>query len=219
MRKLLLLTTLCLTLTGCGGNTVTFDVEFKTDDAAKRTILETKSEKVIERVTYNLEQSIPDISTKANGSGLRMVVKLQEEESINILAESLERPLDLFFALEADEDQEADIENEQFGRFVRTELTGEGIEWVTSGEGEDGKGQIVMELNEDGKAIWKNLIDENLGKKIGIFVRGGLVSLYYVDENEMKDSIVIDKIPSVELANVFADDVNVSIYVSFKAVR
>ena len=49
-------------------------------------------------------------------------------------------------------------------------------------------------------------------------MRDQLVSTLLVDTDEVKDKIVIQSIPNPELAEIFSDDVNVGIHVTFTPV-
>ena len=64
----------------------------------------------------------------------------------------------------------------------------------------------------------KDLFAESEGKNIGIFIRNQLVSKLLVDTDELIDDIIITDIPTVQLANVFADDVNVGLHVTFTPI-
>ncbi|KKW32555.1 MAG: hypothetical protein UY77_C0019G0004 [Candidatus Uhrbacteria bacterium GW2011_GWA2_53_10] len=204
-----------LLLVSCNQSGVAVNLSFKTTDPSKISVLSTMSENVIERLAYNLEQEIPDISVKSKGDRREFAVSLRNMESAEKLETALETPLNLVFAIEAPEEGEADIENEQYGKFNFTELNGSHISWVTA-EDSNGKGRVVMSLTDGGKTIWQKILNDNSDKKVALFVRGGLVSMYTIKDEAIKDSIVISDIPSAELARVFADDVNVGTYVVFE---
>ena len=61
-----------------------------------------------------------------------MKITLQKDETADMLADGLSRPIMFRVMREAGEDEEADIENEQFGRFNETGITESHVEWVTA---------------------------------------------------------------------------------------
>lgn len=76
-------------------------------------------------------------------------------------------------------------------------------------------GAIEIELTEQGRASLQKILKSNAGNSIGIFVRERLMAKFLVDRTEFKDDIVISNIPSKQLAEIFADDVNVGLYVTY----
>ncbi len=228
MKKLLITSISLLFLTACGQPTLVLDVEFSTDEEDLRTNLEAAAERVIERMAYAIEETTPDISTKDRGDGLRMIIGLENESTVDALAEGLTTPLNLAFAIEAQEGEAPDISNEQFGNFMFSDFKGEHITWVnvenvTARElAENALPEtgiaIVMIISEEGQKIWKLIQEEHEGKKMGLFVRGGLVSITQIQNVETPGIFTISNIPSPELGMVFADDINVGRYATFKVL-
>ncbi|MBU0766813.1 hypothetical protein KKF55_03450 [Patescibacteria group bacterium] len=219
MKKILLSSAALLLLTGCARSSLTLDLTFSTDDLTKKSILATTSENVIERMAFALEEEIPTISTTDEGDGKRIIVTLKNKDTIETLADNLSRPILFHVMRESGEDEEADIENEQFGRFSETGITEKNIKWVDSEAVEVGIGIIQINFTDEGAVMWEKVLEENEGKKVGIFARGGLVAMHTVKEGGFKDKIIIAGIPSPELAKIFADDVNVGTYVTFTRVH
>jgi len=207
-----------LLLTGCQGQTFTtaFDLTFKTDDEIQRSILLTSSERVIERMVMALEGSVPDMDIEHRDDTERITVTVENEESVALLAANLTRPIEFRVMLEAEEEEEPDLSNEQYGAFMYTGLTEEQIDWVKADEIVDKQGMLTITFDEEGKQLLNQLFTEKEGKRIGLFVRGGLVSMYVIqEEDDDRENIIITGIPSPDLAHVFADDVNVGSYVTF----
>jgi len=221
MKRLLLASTAFILLIGCQGqaSTATLDLTFKTDDEIQRSLLLTASERVIERMAFGLEESVPDINVEHNGDTERITVIMSQEESAAILQENLARPIGFQVMIEAEEDETPDISNEQYGSFMYTDITEEHIDWVQADTVEGGQGILNITFDESGQEMLTQLFADNIGKRIGLFVRGGLVSTYIIEgSDDDRKNIIITGIPSPELANIFADDVNVGTYVTFTPI-
>jgi len=205
-----------LLLMGCTAAThsLTVDLAFRTEDTSRRAQVITALEHVMERRVYAIEGTIASTSTRGEGATAQMTVTFENEETTAVLAGQLTEPLNFQLMAEAAE-EEADVTTEQFGSFALTGITEEMLEWVTAHEVE-GTGTITITFTEEGVPLLRDLFAANAGKRLGLFVHGGLVSTYVIQEGEVdKSNIVISGIPSVELARIFADDVNVGTYVTF----
>ena len=97
-----------------------------------------------------------------------------------------------------------------------TALTGSSLQWLqviaSSSTGEVG---VELELTPSGRKALGNIFKGNTGKHVGIFVRDLLVSKLKIDSEKVSDHIIISGIPSEKVAEIFADDVNVGLRVSF----
>ncbi len=221
MKKLLLLPSLLL-LSACGEPTLVLEVEYSTDEPELLAVLETATENVIERMAFAIENQIPDIDVAEKGDKFRFTVGLMEKATANQLAESLSRPLDVVFALQAEEGEVPDIKNENYGDFVKTGLVSEHIQWV-SAEGhendESAGANVAISLNESGGKIWSDIVMNNADRKTGLFVRGGLVSLTTVKAGGTGSTIYISGIPSFTLARIFSEDIVVGTYAKFMKVK
>ena len=147
-----------------------------------------------------------------------LTVKVENKDAGELLNEELTLPFSLNFMLETQEETETNVEG--FGNFKPTGVTDEHISWLEPQEEPafPGKGRILVGLTEEGREIMKEVFMKNKGKLMGLFVRGQLAALLSIEKEELEDIIVISQLPTVELAHVFADDVNVGIYVTFEPV-
>jgi len=207
-----------LLLAGCrSATTLAVDVTFDTEDPAVQELLLTASQNVIERRAYALEEAIPTITPGERGQTMRLDVELQNEETVTALGELLKAPLDFFLMCEAEEGEEPDYTNETYGDFVHTGITQQDIEWVYAHDSTDGTAQVAITFTAEGQNLFMQVLDECAGKQIGVFVHGGLVSLYTLpaENTGTMENIMIDGVPSIDLANIFADDMNVGIHVTF----
>ncbi|MCF7844386.1 MAG: hypothetical protein K9M03_00975 [Kiritimatiellales bacterium] len=219
MKKILLSSAALLLLAGCARSSLKMDISFDTEDPSKLSMLSAASENVVERMVFALEEEIPTISMEDKGDDKIMTVTVKNKETADMLAINLTTPLMFRVMIEAGEDEEADLENENFGRFKEVGITEKSVEWVEAEALQDGTSTIQINFTEEGSAIWTQVLEENKEKKVGIFARGGLVAAHTIQEGGFKSKIIISGIPSSELAQVFADDVNVGAYVTFTRVQ
>ncbi len=208
-------------LAGCrSATTLVLDITFQTEDSSSRSSLITASERVIERRAYSIEDAVPELSVEEKDEKVRISVILQKEETVSTLGELLTSPISFFIMRAVEEGEEPDVSNEQYGDFKYTGLTERDLLWVTAEETPDGKATVTLTFTDRGKTLLQKVFEENAGKRIGLFVRGGLVSTYDIQEEEAEDreNIVISGVPSFELARTFADDVNVGTHITFTPV-
>lgn len=217
MKRLFLCLALLPLLTACGNTSVRYDVQLDTEDEERSGALLFASLRVIERRMANLGEEILDLDIKPVGEGNHIYVEANEKAALDVLTELITASFDLHIMKESSE-EEADQVVEGHGGFQKTGINHDHILWLKATEELGGKGRVTISFSEEGRDSMAKLFEENEGKSIGIFVRNQLVSKLLVDTNELKDDIVITDIPTVQLANVFADDVNVGLHVTFTPV-
>jgi len=219
MRKRILALSGLLFLTACiGSQTLAMTAHFRTEDSGRKAQVIAALERVLERRVYAIEGTIPDTIIRGEGESARVTVPVDEKESKEILAAQLTAPLGFRLMIETAEGEEPDLTSEEFGSFSDTGITETVIDWVYAGE-QESKGTISITFTPEGVTLLKPLFEKNAGKRLGLFVHGGLVSTYVIREGEDdKDNIVITGIPSSDLAQIFADDVNVGTYVTFTSI-
>lgn len=211
-----------LVLAGCSSSSETrLDIDLSMDvtDTALVSSLLTASQKVVERMTYAIEDKAPIVSMENIDTNPRMNVVLFLETTKAILSEQLKRPFSLRLMRTAAEGEEADLSTEQWGDFMETGIDQNLIYWVTAEPDTDGTAKITILFSEEGQDELGEFFAENHGERVGLFVHSGLVSTYIVQEDGLKDAIVITGIPSLELASIFSDDVNVGLHVTFTPIE
>jgi hypothetical protein len=204
-------------LSACvGGKNVTFDLEFDVDDKAQQANLLMASRRVIDRRLARMGEDIEkeDISTLDGAVSITMT--LSSKEGVELLIDELSEPFTLDVMGEVTE-TDADLVVTGHGGYKRTGLDETffiGAE--AKPDSSPGKGQVLIYLSESGMDKMGEIFKEYNGQFIGLFVRGKLVSKLLVETDEVKDQILIRDIPSLELAEIFADDVNVGLHVTFE---
>lgn len=220
MKPLHLLFAASLLLAACNTTgSVTYELTKDVSDPADASELVRQSLRVIERRLDAMGEEITDKSTTSTADKTTITLQTPHQEALDDLTSQLQAPFDLEFMAQTREGETADLSVEGHGGFKKQGITGDDILWVESRQqsGTD-KGEVRILFTPEGKEKMAKLFKENKGRFIGLVVRGVLVSKLQVETDEMKDDIVIRDIPSAELAQVFADDVNVGLHVTFTPV-
>lgn len=221
MKRLLSASFGLLLLSACGQTpTISFraDVTGVDGNVERQTVL-VQSLNVLERRLLAMGEDALEKNIENTGSGAIITVGAEHQEALDALTESVQEPFDLQVMAQTQEGQPADVTVERHGGFVRTGITASDLDWVEAGQESDSDlGAVRLVFTEEGRVKMADLFSRMNGKNIGIFVRGQLVSLLQVETAELKDDIIIRQIPSMDLATVFAEDVNVGIHVQFTPV-
>ncbi len=227
MKRLILLSSSALLLVSCLGSsngqlswfstTRTYSLAFDTEDQGLRQQLIWQSMDVINRRLESLGEKTEDTQVKP-GDETQITIKVSDAEIADALTAQLTDPFTLVVGAESAAEG-ADYTIEGHGSFTKTDVTGDDIEWVQARQ-EPGTttGEVRLIFTQEGRTKMAALFKTMKGKSIGIFVRDRLISKLNVETDELKDDIVISGIPDAELADIFADDVNVGLHVTFTPV-
>lgn len=205
-----------LFLTACGTTNVRYKISFNTSDTEQQSALTLASLRVVERRLARMGDQLVEHDLKTRDQEVVIALKIRDKEASKTLTAELVKPFTLTVMEQSPEDT-ADTVVEGHGGFRTTDVTQEHLQWVEArAHGPEGKmGMVILYFSQDGRALMQKVFKKNKGKAIGIFVRGQLVSKLTVDADKVKDDIVIQNIPSYEIARVFADDMNVGLHVTF----
>lgn len=208
-----------LLLTACGATTTEYKLSFNTDDMEQQSTLTLASLRVIERRLSRMGDQLLGQDMKTRNQDVIIAVKIRDGEASKTLTEELVRPFSLNIMEQAPE-KTADTVVEGHGGFRTTDITQQHLQWVEARAfGPEGKqGMVILYFSPDGRTLMQQLFKKNKGKAIGIFVRGQLVSKLTVDTDKIENDIVIQNIPSYEIARMFADDMNVGLHVTFTPI-
>lgn len=200
-------------LTACqSGPTVTFTTTTDTEDPKRIEDLERATERMIGRRLDSLGQEVETGDVKASGNTL--TVHAENAELAEALAGQITLPFALRIMVES-VDGSPDIQTENFGGFDETGVGEDQIDWVNAQATSGGGASAVIVFTEEGGAKLKALFEQNQGKKMGLFLRGVLMSQKVLNASDIQTSISVDGIPNLELASTFADDVNTGVHVTF----
>ncbi|MBI2524347.1 hypothetical protein HYW11_04060 [Candidatus Peregrinibacteria bacterium] len=205
-----------LLLTACGATKASYKISFNVDDAQQQSALTLASLRVVERRLQRLGDQLLEQDMKTRDQEVIIALNIRDKEASEILKAELVKPFTLSI-MEQSPEEAADTVVEGHGGFRATDITQEHLQWVEARTyGPEGKqGMVILYFTPDGRALMQKMFKKNKGKAIGIFVRGQLVSKLTVDTDKVQDDIVIQNIPSYEIAHMFADDMNVGLHVTF----
>lgn len=220
MQRLALPLAALLLLAACGATKVAYRISFNTDDAEQQSALTLASLRVIERRLSRMGDQLLEQDIKTRDREVVIALNIRDKEAAATLTTELVKPFALQIMEQSPEDG-ADAVVEGHGGFRAAGVSQEHLQWVEARQnGSDGKqGMVILYFTPDGRALMQKIFKKNKGKAIGVFVRGQLVSKLTVDTDKVEDDIVIQNIPSYEIARMFADDMNVGLHVTFAPVE
>lgn len=205
-----------LLLSACGEVTVTYDLHTDATLADQKSELTLASMRVIERRLKRIGENILEKDITAEDGIPSITLTLGDTIARDILTEELLQPFTLRIMTETTDEESADITVAGHGGFVETGLTEEHITWAeTKHDTDPSKGHVTLTFTESGRTLMNDIFKKNNGKYVGLFVREHLMSKLLVESAALMDDIVIRDIPSTEIANIFADDINVGLHVTF----
>lgn len=202
-------------LVGCGGPaTVSYRLTFDTRDSGEVEELSKATIRVMQRRIERLDGDLTGQDIVKEGDAVTVTVTVSDSTVAKALTDEMTAPFDLQIMAQTDASGAA-ITVEGMGGFNPTGITGDDLSMLRSGENPDGKtGYVRVGFTDGGYQKLQAVFRDNVGKNLGLFVRGKLVSALEVQNAEVPNPLVIDGVPDVELAAIFADDVNVGIHVT-----
>lgn len=203
-------------LSACGEVTVTYDLTIDEVYADQKSELTLASMRVIERRLKRIGEEILEKDITAASGIPSITLMLGDKVARDILTEELLQPFTLRIMAEVADDESADITVAGHGGFTETGLTEEHMTWANAIEDTDPSlGRVTLIFTEDGRILINDVFAEHNGEYVGLFVRERLMSKLLVESAALMDDIIIRDIPSTEIANIFADDINVGLHVTF----
>lgn len=220
MKRFCLSVATLLFLAACSSQqTVRYELTIQSSDQAEREGLVTTSMQVVQRRLAALEEMPIKQTINTTATKPVLVLTLKNKEVADALTQRMVQPFDVEIMAEAQPNEKPDVTIEGQGGFMSTGITEKDLLWVEAARNnKTNKGAARILLTEDGKKKLQTLFKKMQGKNIGIFVRGSLVSKLLVKGNDTQDVIYIGDIPSPDIAQIFADDMNVGLHVTFTLV-
>lgn len=223
MKRLTLTSLACLVLlAACSrstADTLIYSATYKTDDAARRLQLGESLEKVINRrlEARGISGVVTSVTPKGKG-GEVMISNIASPEKRGAIVELLAESFTFDLRLEktsTGQTVKSSSSASNLENWEKTDITGADLVWVQAQQ--DPKTQqvgIELTFTEKGREKLSEIFAKHNNRVLGIFVRDFLVSKLTIDGKEIKKYIVITGVPNVNVAQVFADDVNVGIVTS-----
>jgi len=219
MKRLLPLTLLLVlgtALTSCGtaNTTLKYKAEWKNTEASRTPILIESIERVIFRRLAAVEIKNPTITvTPENAQSAIVTITIDDAEGLPTVERILADPFSFDLRLEKGSTPAGDLSTIEW---QATGIDGSMLSWVQAfGNPQTSEVSIDLQFNELGKATLGSLAKAQQGKRLGIFVRDLLVSMLTIQSGFSAEQVIISGVPSAVVAEIFADDVNVGLHVSF----
>ena len=225
MKRLLLITAFASLLAGCGSPvSVAFNVVFDTTDKNVMTELSTAAQHVMERRLAALDGNLIDykVDYDEKTNATKITAEMDTQEHADALKAQMIAPFTIDVRVTADKAQDGDIEIKGQGIFRSTDVTKEDFDWLIGNatQGDALKhGQVTIGFTEEGAKKMRTLFKKYDGKTMGIFVRGMLVAKVKLQGEKIEKTITIKGVPSREIAEVFADDMNVGLHMTFTEAK
>ncbi len=209
-------------LTACSTtSTQTYELQFDSDNTDRQADLAIASMDVVRRRIEAHGSEPRDLDIERAGSGTTLVVKVQDAALGEALTTELTAPFVLDFMVQSAEGEPVDAIVEEHGSFRKIGLGGSTVDWVLPevDPSDPLHGRLLIGFTQEGIVIAQNVFKEHSGKFLGLFVRGQLAAKIKIEDAIPENAIVISGLPNQELAEVFADDVNVGLHVTFVPVQ
>lgn len=220
MKKLLTPALFALLITACGGTptTLSYNVTFTTDNTDRMNDLSLATRHVIERRLGRLEGNLLDydVAYDKETSVTMIDVKVDSSKAAKVLNEEMTAPFTFEVRYLVTEPTDGDIEAEGVGYFRASGIDKSDVDWVF-GETINpplNRGRVTIGFIDESTEKMQTLFTEQEGNTIGLFVRNRLTAAVQIS-NDFEKLLVIDGLPSGEIAKIFADDMNVGIHMTF----
>jgi hypothetical protein len=205
-----------LSLTACGGAaSVTATMSIAGLDAGRTALVIKSVERVLMRrlAAAEIKQGISVIALPTGPTSAALTMRLPNSAAATKAREILEQPFHFDVRLEGATTGTGELDTHDW---IPTGVEERHLEWVqVLGQAQDGSTSIELFFSKEGRTILADVFRKNEGKNIGLFVRDLLVSKVKVQKEGLAEHVVIGGIPSARIADIFADDVNVGLHVTF----
>ncbi|NOS68102.1 MAG: hypothetical protein HOO67_07140 [Candidatus Peribacteraceae bacterium] len=221
MKRLLPALALTFLLVACS-KTVTLNVAFDSQDPVRLDQLKASLERVVVGRMESKGKKVTKQALVTKDDATTLTVTVSDADGAQVLSDGLTTPFTMSIMKQVEAGL-GDIISEKFGEFKETGIETKHFDWVAPTllvtEAGASQGSVVLKFTPEGQTLLKEMFAKNRGSVIGVFVRGQLMSKKLIDAKDKQDAIQIDGIPSADLANAFADDVNVGLHVTFTAAQ
>lgn len=219
LRKTAFLIGSLVLLTACGGpTTLSYTITSNLSDTTKNSGLFESSERVLVRRLAALGVENPKITIiPLDSSSATMDIEVPSEAKAaveKITSDSFT------FDLRVDNGKVKNDAGDEVTDWKKTRVDGSMVNWVQPvRDTKTGSLGVELQFSKDGKEALAEAFKGNKDKNIGIFVRDLLVSSMKITSEEPSEHIIISGIPATSIAEIFADDVNVGLHITFSSSR
>ncbi len=224
MKKTLFPVLFTLLLAACNQpTTLTYDVQFTTDNPNRMTDLSLATRNVVERRLARLGGNLIDYDVAHNKETLETTISIEvdNKNAAQQLNTEMTEPFLFEVRYLVETEQEGDIAVEGLGAFRATGIQQEHIDWVLGDAmpGPQNQGIVTIGFTDEGVAMMQSVLAQREGTTLGLFIRNMLTASMKVNGNDITRTIQIPGVPSADLAKVFADDMNVGIHMTFSPIQ
>lgn len=225
MKRTLLPALFVLLLTACTSDptTLSYNVTFDTKDNARRNDLSLATRHVIERRLERLGGFLLDydIAHDDETDTTQIDVRIDDPDAAKALDAEMLAPFHFELRYLVSEPQEGDIAVEGTGHFRASGIGKPDVDWVIGETTEPplNRGRVLIGFTDEGSVKMEQLFTEQNGNTVGLFVRERLTAAVKIAAEDFDRVMVIEGLPSGELAKVFADDMNVGIHMTFSPLK
>lgn len=211
-------TTVLVGLAGCGGGTrtITQTIQIDASDAAKSMELVQATEQVLKRrlAAAQVNDAVVTV-TPIDEASATLLMSLPDSAAEDTARRILAEPFGFELMLEKTGIKSASGAVQE-SEWEPTGLTGENIVWASAIGNSNTKAiSIKLMLDTEGQTLLRDVFSKNIGKNVGIFVRGVLISKLSITSGDVEDNLTISGVPSAMVAGIVVDDLNVGIHVTF----
>jgi hypothetical protein len=217
---------LCVTLGACSKEVaLRYTVSANVADPGSVVALITAAQRVVQRRLAAIGETKASVVTApTGGSGGTLTVKLKTDNVVPRVKTMLAEPFSFEIRLEKPAATTAtasgSTDTANASDWLATGITKDNLLGVrTIVNSTTGEAAIELDFTPEGRVLLAKLFKENKGKNIAIFVRDLMVSRLQIQSTELDEHIVISGIPSAAVGEVFSDDVNVGLYVTYTPVE
>lgn len=209
-----------MVLAACGGSSVSlaYTAKSSVSDAGRNTLIFQATERVLTRRLAAVEIASPRIAVVPQDTTTATVTMTVPSASVDTVNRIISDPFT--FEIRLAKSMTKDAAGVEQTDWQPTGVDGTMLDWVQPVQNADGSAiGVELRFSETGRTKLTEAFRGNKGKDVGIFVRDLLVSKLKINTEVPDEHIVISGIPSAKVAEIFADDVNVGLHISFTASK
>lgn len=185
-----------------------------TDPAALQALIDATKRMIPARVEH-LKATVLSQHVTDQIDGAVLALTVSDEKIIPALTDELtNQSFSIQMMRAATSNEKADVQTEK-GGFVDSGMTARDVEGVDAATAADQKGAVRIRFTDEGKKKFAALYQSAMNSTLGVFVRGVPVSFLAIHDSAFPKDLVIRGIPSPAIAQSFADDVNISLSITF----
>ena len=191
---------------------VTFDANV---ESASKEDLGRAVNRVIERRVESMNGKVTDLKNTLTDAGADVSFTISPGKLAAPLTDQLVSPFSFQLMRAAKATEKPDLTIAEKGGYMQMGVTEKDVLWLYAGQDDaTKKGWVRILFTEEGKKKVKDALSQTKGMQVALIVRNQLVSTFQ-SQGVGRENIMIDGVPTAELAGIFADDVNVGVHASF----